>query len=253
MGLLISVLIIAIVAKIWWVWYNAPQRVGARGERWVAEALRSGLPPDYRAINDIYLPLPDGTTTQIDHVVVSRYGVFVIETKTYSGWIFGESKSAQWTQTIYRKKSRFQNPLLQNFRHKCALADCLGISRDYFKDVVVFNGDCRFKTEMPPEVMRREKLASYIKGFSEPILKDKEVEDVASAISEWASSVGDEQKKRHVANLHTRHEAVSADETATLCPNCGQQMVLRTNRKTGEKFYGCSGYPKCRGMRKVAN
>ncbi len=253
MGLFITVAVLIVGIKVWWIWFNAPQRVGARGERWVANALRNGLPPDYCVINDVYLPLPDGTTTQLDHIVVSRYGVFVIETKTYSGWIFGDAQSSQWTQTIYRKKSRFQNPLRQNFRHKCALADCLGIPRDYFKDIVVFNGDCHFKTEMPPEVMRRGALASYIKSFTVPILKDKEVEDIASAISEWATSVGDEQKKRHVSNLHARHAAVASGESAPLCPYCGVQMILRVNRKTGEKFYGCSGYPKCRGMRKVAD
>ena len=138
MTAIILVLLAVLALKIWWVFYNSPERVGSRGERWVAETLASRLPQGYHVINNIYLPLPNGGTTQIDHVVVSRYGIFVIETKTYSGWIFGDEKSPQWMQTIYRKRSRFQNPIRQNYRHVCALSDCLCIPKNIFKDMVVF-------------------------------------------------------------------------------------------------------------------
>ena len=125
-----------VALKIFFLWWNSPRRKGARGEALVARRLREGLPAGYLVLNDVYLPLADGTTTQIDHVVVSQFGIFVVETKTYAGWIFGDERSAQWTQTIYRKKSRFQNPLRQNYRHICALADNLGIDRSYFQSVI---------------------------------------------------------------------------------------------------------------------
>ena len=111
-----GVIIALIIAlRIFFLWWNSPSQKGKRGERLVAMRLRKGLSDEYLILNDIYLPLPDGTTTQIDHIVVSQYGVFVDETKTYSGWIFGDEKSKDWTQSIYRKKSRFQNPMRQNF------------------------------------------------------------------------------------------------------------------------------------------
>ena len=248
MGLFITAAVLLIAFRLFAAWYNSPQKVGERGERRVAQTLLNGLTDEYCVINDIYLPLPDGTTTQIDHVVVSCYGIFVVETKTYSGWIFGDKDSPQWTQTIYRKKSRFQNPLRQNFRHKCALADCLGISRDWFKDMVVFNGDCKFKTEMPPEIMHRRDAVRYIRNYTNPILKAKEVSDISSAIAEWTSSVGDVSRKNHVANLHKRHSAVSISDSAPPCPYCGKSMVLRKSRKTGRQFYGCTDYPKCHGI-----
>ena len=81
---------LVIAFRIFLLWWNSPKQKGARGERRVAQRLRDGLPEEYRIMNDVYLPLPDGTTTQIDHIVVSQYGIFVVETKTYSGWIFGE-------------------------------------------------------------------------------------------------------------------------------------------------------------------
>ena len=81
--------------------FDSPSRIGSIGERLVARRLRDGLPDEYLLLNDVYLPLPDGTTTQIDHIVVSQYGVFVVETKCYKGWIFGDSESRAWTQALY--------------------------------------------------------------------------------------------------------------------------------------------------------
>ena len=46
----------------------------------------------YRAINNMTIAGSDGTT-QIDHVIVSRFGIFVVEAKTMKGWIFGDTHS----------------------------------------------------------------------------------------------------------------------------------------------------------------
>ena len=131
-------------------WYNAPARLGKRGEERVTLHLQNELPENALILNDIYLPLADGSTTQIDHIVILESGIFVIETKTYSGWIFGRANDLKWTQTIYRKKSTFQNPIRQNALHINTLAKTLGLSHELLTGVVVFAGDCEFKTEMPP-------------------------------------------------------------------------------------------------------
>lgn len=180
------------------------------GEARVADQLRSRLSKEYHVINDIYLPLRDGSTVQIDHVVVSRYGIFVVETKAYSGWIFGGGGSKEWTQILYGTKKRFQNPLRQNYKHKCALADCLGLSRNMFKDVVVFTGDCTFKTKIPPEVVCRREVSRYIMGFRAPVLSENRVGDIVGSIVRMMDEVSDEQKKLHVRNLRRNHSSVSA-------------------------------------------
>lgn len=59
----------------------------------------------------------DTHTTQIDHIVVSIHGIFVIETKNYKGWIYGNSNNEYWTQNIYGNKYSLYNPLLQNKNH----------------------------------------------------------------------------------------------------------------------------------------
>ena len=85
---------------------------GRIGEKHAIKGLKQHLDEtQYSIVNDVTLPLEDGGTTQIDHVVVSRFGIFVIETKNMSGWIFGNENQAKWTQTIYRSKYPFQNPL----------------------------------------------------------------------------------------------------------------------------------------------
>ena len=243
-------LALVLALKVFVVWFNSRKRKGASGEWLVARRLRNGLPDDYLIINDIYLPLPDGTTTQIDHVVVSQYGVFVVETKNYSGWIFGDEKSAQWTQTIYRKKSRFQNPIRQNYRHICALADDLGIDKSYFHGVVAFTGDYDFKSEMPQGVVYSRRAAEYIRGFKTPIIKLVQVPEIVSAIEEWQGTLTENQISDHVTNLKNRHAKVK-EGANPLCPLCGGKMVLRKRRSDSKSFYGCERYPACRGIKNL--
>lgn len=247
-GVIIALLI---ASRIFLLWWNSPKQKGKRGERLVAMRLRKGLPDEYLILNDIYLPLPDGTTTQIDHIVVSQYGVFVVETKTYSGWIFGNEKSKDWTQSIYRKKSRFQNPTRQNYKHICALADNLGIDKSYFIGVVAFTEDCTFKMEMPEGVVYSRRVADYIRSKKMPKIKPEQVGELAQAISEWQATVSEERKSKHVENLRKSHASVKEGENP-VCPYCGGEMVLRKSRKNGTSFYGCKAYPKCRGIVKVS-
>ena len=224
---------------------------GVLGEWLVSRMLKGGLPAEeYVLLNDVYLPLQDGTTTQIDHVVVSRYGIFAVETKNYSGWIFADVHSKVWTQTIYRKKSTFQNPMRQNYRHVCAIADNLGIDKSYVKGVVVFVGGSTFKTERPEGVVYAGGVAKYIRSVNVPIIKDEQVPEVVSAIVEWQATLSRKQVSSHVANMKKSHQVVSESDSPA-CPRCGAPMVLRTARATGKKFFGCSNYPQCRGMRPV--
>lgn len=241
---------VVVAFKVFLLWRNSPKQKGKRGEKLVASRLRKGLSDEYRILNDVYLPLPDGTTTQIDHIVVSQYGVFVVETKTFSGWIFGDEKSKKWTQSIYRKKSRFQNPMRQNYRHICALADNLGIDKSYFTGVVAFTGGCTFKTEMPDGVVYSRRAADYIRSHDTPKIKAGQVDELASAIAEWQGTLSEKQIDNHVANLKKRHSAVCEGD-APRCPYCGGEMTLRKRRSDGKPFYGCKSYPQCRGMLNV--
>lgn len=160
-GLLFWIIIAGLVAKcvrVFWL----PKIKGAIGEHMLDMTLKSKLDPSiYRVLQNLTLPTHDGTT-QIDHVVVSRYGIFVIETKTYDGWIFGGERDAQWTQMIYKRKYRFQNPLRQNYKHTKTLSDLTGIPHELFKSMVLFSGHSTFKTDMPENVMHFKGASYYI-------------------------------------------------------------------------------------------
>jgi hypothetical protein len=106
----------------------------------------------------------DDGTTQVDHILVSRYGVFVIETKDYNGWIFANQSDAQWTNVHYHLKYRFQNPIRQNFRHLLAVQNLLEfIPRDAVQSVVVFCGSAEFKTDVPAGVVHVDELVAFLK------------------------------------------------------------------------------------------
>lgn len=248
----IIVVAIVVAISILAALFNSPSRKGARGERIVASRLRDGLPEECQILNDVYLPLPDGSTTQIDHIVVCQYGIFVVETKNYSGWIFGNENSAKWTQTIYHSKHSFQNPIRQNYRHICALADNLKIPRDYFKSVVAFAGNCDFRTEMPEGVVYSRKAAQYIRSFTTPRIKPSQIPEIASAILAWQGSVSEERRSAHVQNLKRRHSELSVDEPSPRCPICGGGMVVRHRLADGKSFYGCKRFPKCRAIVNIA-
>lgn len=218
----------------------------------------------YRILHNIMLPTDDGATTQIDHIVISQWGIFVIETKTYSGWVFGDAKSAQWTVSHFRRKDRFQNPLRQNYKHIATLSECLGIPQNYFKTIIAFSGETTFKTEMPQEVMLFGDVPDYIhKQSVNAIIKEEQVQEIADVIQEWHSSLSRERKAAHVENLRknhaTREIAQSGPQVvdihqdngtaAPMCPRCGAIMVSRTRKSDGGQFWGCSNYPKCRGVR----
>jgi hypothetical protein len=228
-----------------------PKIKGWFGETLINLLIRRDLDPAvYHLIPDVMLPTPDGTT-QIDHVIVSRYGIFVLETKTYKGWIYGDEREAQWTQVIFKRKERFQNPLRQNYRHTKTMAELTGIPEEYFKSLVVFAGECTFKTAMPVNVVYVRDFVRYIKGFQTPIIKDEQVPEIVSVIGEWAGTVTDKQKAGHVAHVRQKKSPVSAASPAPSCPQCGTIMVLRTSRKDGSQFWGCPRYPACRGIRSV--
>jgi len=229
-----------------------PQLKGGLAEASINSLIRRRLDQNvYHLIPNVTLPTPDGTT-QIDHVIVSRYGIFVIETKAYKGWIFGGERDAQWTQVIYKRKERFQNPLRQNYKHTKTLSDLTGIPHEYFNSVVVFLGESKFKTDMPANVVKIRDFARHIKSYQTPIIKDEQVPEVSAVIQEWTGAVSDKQRKQHVSNLHCSRQPVRAQADVPVCPRCGATMVLRASRRDGKQFWGCPGFPGCRGTRRTA-
>lgn len=200
----------------------------------------------YHSINNVTLQTNNGTV-QIDHVIVSRFGIFVIEAKNYQGWIFGSENQAEWTQSLRGgRKFKFQNPLRQNYRHIKTLSEFLGLPEDKFHSVVMFWGDSEFKTTMPPNVMSSG-YSSYIKVKTEILFTEAEVEQMVGALQTGRLPTGLikglETRRVHLDSLKERHSST------TRCPKCGSGLVERvakSGERAGQRFLACKAFPKCR-------
>ncbi len=224
---------------------RTPKLKGFFGEAVVKFLAKRKLPADvYAPIHNVTLPTPDGTT-QIDHIFVSEFGVFVVETKNMKGWIFGGENQAQWTQQIYKVKNKFQNPLRQNYKHVKTLESALEIPPEAIISVIAFTGESEFKTDMPKNVTHGIGYVRYIKSFKTPILSQEQVQSVIAQVQSGRLEPSRATDKEHVRQLKSRKN-ISTDR---ICPKCGMSMVLRTAKKganSGKQFWGCSGYPTCR-------
>lgn len=195
---LLPFLLIAAVLK-------SPRFKGWVGESLVSSKAGRRLPAEeYRAFDNVTLP-DDAGTTQIDHIYVSRFGVFVVETKNMAGWIFGSENQAQWTQSIYKRKTRFQNPIRQNYKHIKTLEALLQIPISTLHTVIVFTGDSTFKTELPRCVCTLSNFADYIKSFTTPILSQEAVIQICRKIEKSRLEDNQATRNAHIQNVRNRH------------------------------------------------
>ena len=221
---------------------------GARGEARVDRRLRAAFDPStHHVLRNLTLMAADGTT-QIDHVVVSPTGIFVIETKTMAGWIFGDGRAAAWTQVLGRRRFRFQNPLRQNHRHVKVIEELLGLDRRLLHNVVVFAGDAEPKTPMPDDVLWSvADPVAHLRLPRAPRLTASEAEAIAGRLRKIALEPGRRTDRDHIRSLSDRAARASADLAS--CPRCGSAMVARRGRRSDEAFLGCRRFPACRGSR----
>jgi hypothetical protein len=236
-------LIIAFVAVFVALLRLLPSK-GEMGEKRVAGIL-SRLPRDkYQIMNDLLIHHANGHTSQIDHVVVSEYGIFVIETKNYSGWIYGGANSEYWTQNIYGKKYQLYNPIQQNQGHVRALRRILkDLPSDMFISIVAFSRRATLKNRYLDNVVYWNQINRVIQSYSQKRMSAEQVQRTFNTLQE-ANNTSKDSRKQHVHNvrgqIYKNYVAVSNG----YCPRCGGKLVLRSGQYGN--FYGCSNYPRCR-------
>jgi restriction system protein len=205
----------------------------------------------YRLVKNVTLPFGGGTA-QIDHLVVSPYGIFVIETKNVRGWIFGQPDQEQWTQVIYRFKKRFKNPLFQNNVHVEAVRKLLGLEPEQVHNVVVFAASCTIKTYMPPEVVQGiSGLVGFIRARHDQLFTEDEIRYFIDCILSNRLTPGFRTERTHARYAKQRKIVASTANPGIACPRCGGPMIEQTNRRTGEHFFGCRRFPRCKGVRSL--
>lgn len=244
MCLLAFVIWIVLLALVVFIKIKMPAWKGKFSENLVNGEI-SELPSEYTVFNDLLFE-SNGRSTQIDHVVVSSYGIFVIETKGYNGWIFGGENSEYWTQTIYKSKHQFYNPIKQNEGHVRFLRYLLRNEVEIpFVPIVVFNNAAELKINVTNSiVINRRYLKDIILQYRTPVLKEELVDWIVSTISGNSKLSNKELMKQHRTNIRAQQQKSRQLVENGVCPKCGGMLILR-NGAFG-RFYGCSNYPKCK-------
>ena len=179
------------------------EKKGDVGEQIVKVAVLSKLDAaQYRHFSNLIIPAPNGTT-QIDNIVVSPFGVFVIEAKYFQGWIFGGAKQEKWTHTLSRfEKYAFPNPIRQNYGHIKALARLLRQPESRFHSVIVFAyRNCQLKTELPANVCLQHNFIEYIQSFTKNIVDDAALARMNTILQQPEWQATEDKKAAHVERL----------------------------------------------------
>ena len=213
---------------------------GFMGEFWVKTELNK-LPKDkYIVLNNIMIRSSKGSH-QIDHIVISKYGIFVIEMKNYYGLITGDEYKDKWTQHLGKNKYYFNNPIHQNYGHIKALEELLQIDKDKLISIICISNKAKVKVTAK-NVTQLDLLNRLIKSYNTEIINEN-LTELKNKI-ESGNILDKEAKNEHVRNIRTTIKETENKIQNNICPKCGGKLVER-NGKYG-KFIGCSNYPKCK-------
>lgn len=237
---------------------SSPRNKGKRGEQHIQKILAELPEEEYTTFNDVILKTSHGTT-QIDHIVVSRYGVFVIETKNYRGEIYGNDDRDKWkqiikTDVIYQKKwwkaytyitnNEFYNPVRQSLGHvaqvKRILADTPNIN---IISIVVFSNQADLSgVKTAQHVINSCQLLDCISSYNSPYISEHDLTHIRVQLydKDVREQVSDEE---HIFNVRHAQAYNESKMQNGICPRCGKTLVYK-HGKYGN-FYGCSGYPSC--------
>ncbi|AEM73653.1 nuclease-related domain-containing protein [Caldicellulosiruptor acetigenus] len=199
-----------LLLDLWYIWVLLiisailsmlrPKIKGALGEKSVSFFLARLDPKKYKVLNNLLIKV-GSKTVQIDHVVVSNYGVFVVETKNYQGWIYGSEFDEYWTQVIYKRKEKFYNPVRQNYGHIQALKEILKEFENLkFVSIIVFTTKAELKVKAKTDVIYTVKLLKTIKKYNQECLTDEQRDAIYEKLK--SANIGDRKNMReHVRSV----------------------------------------------------
>ena len=235
---IIIVIAIIILVKV----RNSPTYKGKAGETKVKNTINRSATDTQYTINNLILSTENGRTSQIDHVVINRRGVFVIETKNYSGNIYGNENQQEWTQVLqYGKvKNKFYNPIKQNKSHIYHISNLFTYKIPITSAVVFVSAN--IQSVSAPGVYNTEGLKRLLRSGPN-VLTAEQVKMIYDKLSN--ANRTDISNREHVQNIQTTQSQIAHN----ICPRCGKPLVKR-NGKNGS-FMGCSSFPSCKFTKKI--
>ncbi len=204
-------------------WLNYDDK-GSFGEYLIKYAL-SNISGYQKVLRNIYVPY-NGKTSEIDVLLIHEKGIFVFESKNYSGWIFGGAENQQWTQCLPNKqKSQFYNPILQNKTHIKALSQFLNIDVSQIVSYIIFSQRCELK-KVPNSnanciILKRPDMLRQLKKDT----KERNIVYTAQEIDgfynrlEQLTHVTEEQKKQHIEDIENKIKKQTEEHINSISSN----------------------------------
>ena len=218
------------------------ENLGQFGEFSTEYALTNdNLDGELVVLKNIYVPYRD-KTSEIDLLMIHEKGIFVVESKNYSGWIFGNASQLNWTQSQQNgEKHQYYNHIRQNQTHKKAHSEYLNIPVSSFTSYIVFSERCSLK-RVPADtdqviIVRRPDMLKKLRAQLRSSVNLYSPEEITQLV----------QKLQPLTNKSEAEKQQHVDDIKEKCPFCGSELVLRRG-KYGQ-FWGCSTYPKCKFTR----
>ena len=183
---------------------------GARGEYRTSQILETAT-FENKLLFNCYIPNRSGDKTELDIIMISTKGIYVVENKNYSGWIFGDEQSKNWCETLKGKKFFFYNPVKQNKSHIKNLEKILNIGEDKYISLITFNKNAilkKVKTESPKLYVKKyEELKKFIKEQEKysDILQHEEIEEIYKRLLP-GTQLNDEEKQEHIERIKRQYK-----------------------------------------------
>ena len=227
------------------------EAIGDYGEKRVSSFLADLDCEDYKVYNDLLIR-NGNYTTQVDHIVISRYGVFVLETKNVHGKVYGGGNAEFWKQYLpdigykrygFTQEHQLRNPIWQNDGHIKTLRKLVFGSDVPVYGIIVFPSDTYINVTAEQPVLNMYNVVPFIKQYRDVILSSDQMGFYRRRLLEVIST-SESDRKEHLGNVYRNKERRDIAVASGKCPRCGGTLVLRTGRYG--QFYGCSNYPRCR-------
>lgn len=214
-----------------------------------------------RVLQNCFFRWRNGSTVQIDNLLIYRSGIYVIECKDYKGWVFGNDINDEWTVSYYggrynnSEKHSFYNPIKQNQGHiRFINSRTIGMNVP-IHNLVVFSNDCTLKNitnNTDAYIINEDILYQTIRNIDlcvGDVLSQTRINELYYRFQNYnvADSLVEEEHVRNVYNAKSIKKRKTIKDCN--CPICDGYLVLREGRYG--QFYGCSNYPDCSFTKRI--